>query len=142
MTDHGRWRTWIVASYARAGRGPLCAVQDLDTLDAAVLCHDTAADPVFVYANRTAEALWEHALVGTPSRLTAPPEERATRADALASPGVVTGYSGIRESATGRRFLIQDAIIWPVYDDRGDLRGQAAAFARWEPLPLTPAAED
>jgi hypothetical protein len=100
-----------------------------------VLCHDTAADPRFVYANRTAQRLWErdwHDFIGWPSRFTAPPEERAERSQALAHDTVVRGYSGIRVSRSGRRFRINGATVWPVTDPTGVLVGQAATFSHWE----------
>lgn len=37
-------------------------------------------------------------------------------------------------SATGRRFVIEDATIWPVLRD-GRVIGQAATFATWRPVP-------
>ena len=120
-----------MASYARAVGQTLCDADDLDGLAAVVLCHDTSPDPLFVYANRAAVALWERPLVGSASRLTAPPEARADRAAALASGDVVRGYSGERVAASGRRFQILDATVWPVLDDDGRVCGQAATFAQW-----------
>ena len=122
------WPTLITSSYERAVGESLCAPADLDGLAAVVLCHDTADDPVFVFANSAAQTLWERPLVGTPSRLTAPPEARAQRAAALAGGQVVRGYSGLRESASGRRFWIRDATVWTVTDAQGNVRGQAATF--------------
>ncbi len=128
------WPEWIIESYERALGEPLCRPAELDDLPAVVLCHDTAADPAFVYANRAAEALWQRPLLGTPSRLTAPPDARAERSSALRSGPVVRGYSGERISATGRRFRILDATVWDVTDGRGILRGQAATFTDTEPV--------
>jgi hypothetical protein len=129
-----QWRRWIVMSYARAVGEPLCAPSDLDDCHRVVLCHDTADDPVFVYANHAAVLLWERPLLGTPSRLTAPPEARSERAAALSSGTVVRGYSGVRIAASGRRFRILEATVWPVTDAQGAVRGQAAAFDRTEPV--------
>lgn len=128
------WPTLITTSYRQSLGQWLCAPADLDDLSAVVLCHDTSEDPVFVYANRAAVTLWERPLVGTPSRLTAPPEARAQRAAALASGQVVRGYSGLRESASGRRFRIKDATVWTVTDAHGQIRGQAATFSEVDPV--------
>lgn len=106
-----------------------------------VLSHDGAADPVLTYGNRAALALWQTdwaTLTAMPSRLTAEPmhrEERARFMARTAAEGCVTGYEGIRISATGRRFRIEDAIIWNL-DSPGNAAGpepigQAATFARW-----------
>ena len=43
--------------------------------------------------------------------------------------GFISEYSGIRIAADGRRFRIRGALVWNVYDDRGDAAGQAAMFA-------------
>jgi hypothetical protein len=131
----GRWPEWIVGSHAHFVGGVLCAPGELYDWRSVVLCHDRSADPVLVYANRAAQALWERPwedFVGRPSRITAPPGARAERAVALSADGVVHGYSGERVSATGRLFRILDACVWPVVDD--DLRrvGQAASFLRVE----------
>jgi hypothetical protein len=128
------WRLLITDSYRGALGHSLCAPAELDGLPAVVLCHDTADDPVFVYANRAAQTLWERPLVGTPSRLTAPQQARAQRAAALATGQVVRGYAGLRESASGRRFWIRDATVWPVTDALGNVHGQAATFTEVDPV--------
>lgn len=128
------WPHLITESYECALGRRLCPAGDLEDLPAVVLCHDTSPDPVFVFANQAAVGLWERPLVGTPSRLTAPPEARAERAAALASGSVVRGYSGERISASGRRFRILDAAVWPVLDESGAVLGQAATFSAWVDL--------
>lgn len=131
------WPLRITTSYRNLLGAELCSPADLYGLAAVVLCHDTAADPVFVYANRAAQALWERSwddFIGWPSRLTAPPSERASRAAALAADGVVQGYSGVRVSRTGRLFRIHDATVWTVADEQGRVCGQAATFSRVTPL--------
>ncbi len=110
----------------------------LRTLDAVVLSHDGGDDPVFVYANEAAAALWRmpiHELVGMPSRLSAPPEWRDARAAMLAdamSSGVLRGYSGERVARDGMRFVIEDATLWTV-DGYPDRPGQAVVFTAWHP---------
>lgn len=133
----GEWRGWIADSYRALLHCDLAADGDLDDAPRAILCHRLGDDPVFVYANRFAQRLWERPwaqFVGRPSRLTAPPEARTQRSGALSGNPVATGYSGERVSATGRRFLIRDATIWPVSDGGGRVVGQAATFSQWEPL--------
>lgn len=110
----------------------LCAPGDLYDLPAVVLCHDTSDDPVFVYANVAAQALWERSweqFIGWPSRLTAPESERASRAAALSADDLVRGYSAIRVSASGYLFRIHDATLWTVRDEHGQVCGQAATFS-------------
>ena len=103
----------------------------------AVLAHSTDADPLFVYANRAAQAAFGYDwsdFVGLPSRLSAEAPERAERQrllDAVARDGFVEGYAGIRVARSGRRFPIRDGVVWQLIDEAGTHRGQAATF----PLP-------
>ena len=105
-----------------------------------VVSHGTEADPVLNYGNALALALWEmtwEQLPRTPSRLTAEPVHRDERARLLARTrehGFVDDYSGIRISKTGRRFRIEQAIVWNLTDEHGGHRGQAATFDRWTDL--------
>ena len=105
-----------------------------------VVSHGTDADPVLTYGNAAALALWEMSweeLTQTPSRLTAEPVHRDERARLLARTrehGFVDDYSGIRISKTGRRFRIEQAIVWNLTDGVGNQLGQAATFDRWTPL--------
>jgi hypothetical protein len=76
---------------------------------------------------------WEE-FTRTPSRLTAEPVHRDERSRLLAQThqhGYVDNYSGIRISKTGRRFRIEQAIVWNLTDPTGNHRGQAATFSRW-----------
>jgi hypothetical protein len=49
--------------------------------------------------------------------------------------GFVDDYAGVRISRTGKRFRIEQAIVWNVVDAEGKDHGQAATFAHWTPLP-------
>ena len=103
-----------------------------------VASHGTGEDPVFNYANRAALTLFETGwpdLVSMPSRLSAEPMERAQRAQLLGSVsrrGFIDDYSGIRISATGRRFRIHRATVWNVMNAHGAPAGQAVMFRDWE----------
>lgn len=105
-----------------------------------VAAHGTEADPVLNYGNARALALWEmtwEEFTQTPSRLTAEPVHRDERARLLARTrqhGFVDDYSGVRVSKTGRRFRIEQAIVWNLTDSDGSHHGQAATFDRWVPL--------
>jgi len=105
-----------------------------------VVSHGTEPDPVLNYGNAAALRLWDmtwEELTQTPSRLTAEPVHRDERARLLARTrehGFVDDYSGIRISKTGKRFRIQQAIVWNLVDSVGNHRGQAATFDHWTPL--------
>lgn len=98
----------------------------------AILAHDTAPDPLFVYGNKAAQKRFEYTreeLIGLPSRLSAEPSERDERQhflDQVTRDGFVTGYCGIRIAKSGRRFWIEDATVWQLTDAAGTYRGQAA----------------
>ncbi len=102
-----------------------------------VVAHGTQADPILCYGNRTALDLWQMdlpTLLATPSRLTAEPMHRDERAQLLARTtrdGYVDDYRGIRISSTGKRFEIQQAIVWNLLDAAGQYQGQAATFNHW-----------
>ena len=105
-----------------------------------IVAHDRSADPVFVYGNSTALGLFEmdwDGFTSLPSRLSAEPDEQHERERLLqgvAERGFISDYRGVRVSSTGRRFVIEDAVVWDVVDDQGVLRGQAAIFDRWTHL--------
>lgn len=105
-----------------------------------LLSHGTEQDPVLNYGNKNALLLWEmewEVFTSTPSRLTAEPMERGQREKLLRDAqrqGYSDGYTGIRISSTGKRFQIENAVIWSVIDQEGQYRGQAAMFPEWRPI--------
>ena len=106
----------------------------------AVVSHGTEPDPILNYGNGIALALWEmpwEAFTRTPSRLTAEPvgrEARAKRLEEVAQAGFIDHYEGIRISSRGRRFRIEETVIWNLLDEENQYCGQAAAFYRWSRL--------
>lgn len=102
-----------------------------------VLAHDTAADPVFFYANRQAQRLFEMGwdeMVNLPSRCSTEPlvrEERQRLLDRVSRYGYIDDYSGVRISKSGARFRIERATVWNLIDEGGRRIGQAAAFDDW-----------
>jgi hypothetical protein len=132
-----------------AGRAPaleqdssLHRAQELFALATVVLAHDGSdpgaePGPRLIYANAAALQLWRRPwaeMVGLPSRLTAEPEQRLTRAAMLVQAReqhAITGYSGIRIDSHGRRFQIHKARLWTLWDQHNQPCGQAAAFNAW-----------
>jgi len=112
----------------------------------ALLSHDTGADPILTYGNRTALRLFEldwGQLTTLPSRCTAQPAVQAERERLLrevAARGYIDDYAGLRVAASGRRFLIAGACVWNLMDSAGRYRGQAARFAEWRLLDADPPA--
>ena len=106
-----------------------------------VVSHGSEADPILNYGNQTALELWEltwEQFIKTPSRLTAEPVNRAEREWMLEQArvrGFIDTYRGVRISGTGRRFLVENALIWNVLDACHQRIGQAATFSHWTWLP-------
>ena len=102
-----------------------------------VVSHGTQTDPILNYGNQAALDLWDmdiDTLLETPSRLTAEPvhrDERALLLERTTRDGYVDDYRGIRIARSGRRFLIERAIVWNLVDACGQRAGQAATFFEW-----------
>jgi hypothetical protein len=112
----------------------------LDQAPFVLLSHNTAADPVFTYGNKKALELFEmdwETLTHLPSRYSAEPlarEEREHLLQTVNRQGYIDHYAGVRISSTGRRFLIQNAIVWNLRNTQGNYCGQAAYFDNWQYL--------
>ena len=106
----------------------------------AVVAHGTEADPVFFFGNATALRLFEmtfEEFTRLPSRLSAEPmlrDERQRLLDRVSRDGIIGDYTGVRISASGRRFRILNAEVWNLTGESGRAVGQAAAFSEWIPL--------
>lgn len=139
------WTQWLLNSYhhwigrellERVGE-PDFQAQALFQVPFVVVSHGREDDPILNYGNQMALDLWEMTwdqLVQTPSRLTAEPVNRAEREWMLEQArrrGYIDTYRGVRISATGRRFLVEDALVWNVLDQQGQWVGQAASFLQW-----------
>ena len=102
-----------------------------------VVSHGMEEDPLLNYGNQVALELWEMTwenLTRTPSRLTAEPTNRAEREwmlEQAKARGYLDTYRGVRVTSTGRRFLVENALIWTVVDSAGSTVGQAATFSQW-----------
>ncbi len=129
----------IAASYQRLLGAPLVAGGDdvaaaLWRAPHAIVAHGTEADPLFFFGNAAALAAFESdvaAFTAMPSRLSAEAPARGERQallDRVSSDGFIRDYAGMRISATGRRFRIENAVVWNLVDEDGARHGQAATF--------------
>ncbi|MEJ2202269.1 MAG: MEKHLA domain-containing protein [Desulfuromonadaceae bacterium] len=106
----------------------------------ALVSHNAAADPVFNYGNKTALQLFEmpwDVFTHLPSRYSAEKqirEERERLLARVAQQGFIDDYRGVRVSSSGKRFLVEDAIVWNVVDEEGSYHGQAAVLFSWSAL--------
>ena len=105
-----------------------------------VVAHGVEADPVFFYGNQLALELFDmpfDTFTRLPSRFSAEPVARDGRDALLARvtrDGYIDDYAGVRIAASGRRFRIEQAVVWNLVDKHGGLHGQAATFRHWLPL--------
>ncbi|MEP0918391.1 MEKHLA domain-containing protein [Leptolyngbya sp. DQ-M1] len=106
-----------------------------------VVSHGTDPDPIFNYGNRQALTLWEmdwEAFTQLPSRKSAEPVSQEERSRLLAqakAQGYISDYRGVRISSAGKRFWIEDVILWTVLDEFNQPSGQAATFSTWKFIP-------
>jgi hypothetical protein len=56
--------------------------------------------------------------------------ERRALLDKAASDGLITNYSGVRMSSTGKKFRIESATVWTMTDGDGVKTGQAVRFEK------------
>ena len=140
---------YLTNSYARWLKRPLLADSPVDPLaltralyelDAVLVSHGTQADPVFWFANRAAQRLWDmdwKTFTTFPSRLSAEPDEQSARSQLLSRAtrdGFISDYTGVRVSSKGQRFRIRDVVLWNIRDDHDQPAGQAALFTQWDLL--------
>ena len=114
-------------------------LDDLDKADFVCASHYYYEDePKFIYGNQKALELWEldkESFIGMPSKFTAEElerEERQKMLDEVNRNGFIKNYSGVRISSTGRRFMINNALVWNVLDESGQTVGQAVKFDDYE----------
>ena len=102
------------------------------------MAHGTESDPIFFYGNRLALQLFEMSFeefTRLASRFSAEPlaqDARLKLLDKVSRQGYVDGYSGMRIAGSGRRFMITDATVWNLIDERRLPQGQAAVFVSQE----------
>jgi hypothetical protein len=105
-----------------------------------IVAHGTETDPIFFYGNQLALSCFEMdfaSFTRLPSRFSAEPllrEERDALLARVRDHGFIDDYAGVRVSATGKRFRIEQATVWNLLDESGQRHGQAATFERWLPL--------
>ena len=137
LQSHQRAFSRPLIASAQPGQPKRLLCQNLFACGFPVLAHGTEQDPSLSYANAAALLLWDShwdGLIGMPSRLTAPDSERAERSSALGQAkrlDAVQNYRGIRISRKGRRFMINKARIWTLWDAEERVCGQAAWFSDW-----------
>ncbi|MCY4044065.1 MAG: MEKHLA domain-containing protein [Cellvibrionales bacterium] len=138
----------VVESYQRCYSEPMFAdtyqgselVEKVWQAAFALVSHGTEDDPIFNFANQTALDLFEmdfETFTSLPSKQSAENEKLTqTERDALlkevTNSGCIDNYSGVRISAKGRRFFVENARVWNLTDTAGKHVGQAALLRQWK----------
>ena len=131
------FRHWTTRELLERMGDPDCQAHKLFRSPFVVVSHGMEGDPLLNYGNQVALELWEltwEKLITTPSQLTAEPINRAEREwmlEQARTSGYLDTYRGVRITSTGRRFLVENALIWNVVDAKGQRVGQAATFSQW-----------
>lgn len=131
------FRHWTTRELLERVGDPDCQAHKLFHSPFVVVSHGMEEDPLLNYGNQAALELWKlswEQFVKTPSRLTAEPVNRAERQRMLEQAGTrgyIDTYRGVRMTSTGRRFLVENALVWNVVDSKGQRVGQAATFSQW-----------
>lgn len=105
-----------------------------------IVAHGTEDDSIFNFGNRAALELFEfpwEEFIRLPSRKSADAENLEDRKQLMArvkKNGYADDCSGVRVTATGKRFLITGATVWNVIDANNTYHGQAAMFSDWSYL--------
>ena len=116
------------------------SVQQVCNADFALVSHSTEADPLFNFGNDLALTLFERSFedfVQLPSRKSSGQtrdEDRIRLLGEVTRNGFIENYSGVRVSASGRKFEISNAVVWNVADEHGIYQGQAAKISTWRYL--------
>ncbi|WP_299734132.1 MEKHLA domain-containing protein [uncultured Endozoicomonas sp.] len=123
-----------------SGLSPVEMVEAIWKAEFVLVSHGVESDPVFNFGNEMALRLFEldfDAFTRLPSRKSAEMisrEERQRLLDEVAARGCISDYTGIRISSSGRRFYIENAKVWNLYDGSQEYYGQAAMFKSWKYL--------
>ena len=134
------YQHWIGAQLLRDLKDGDDLVQALFDAPFLLLSHGTEATPIFNFGNRRALKLFEmdwDTFIRMPSSDSVDDENRADRAALMArvaQDGYALNCTGVRVSSTGKRFRVEDGIVWNVIDEQGRYYGQAAKFERWDYL--------
>ncbi len=133
------FRHWTKQELVAPAMGVQDAARYLFQAPFAVVSHDTAKAPIFNYANQAALSLfamsWD-VFTSLPSRMSSEPVEQPERQrilDEVTEHGFIDHYSAVKIGRHGRRFQIENAVIWNLLDrSTGVHKGQAALIRNWK----------
>ncbi|OTG92866.1 MEKHLA domain-containing protein [Acinetobacter sp. ANC 3832] len=106
-----------------------------------LLAHKHDVEPTFIYANQQAIKTFGYTLdefLNLKSKLSASEIDRAERSRLLnivQENGIAMNYKGPRVKKNGDLFMIQNGIVWKIFDDQNQEIGHAALFWLEEKLP-------
>ncbi len=131
------YQHWLLTELLTDCKSELDFAKRLFKAEFAIVTHNTLVDPNFNYANQKALDLFEFSwqdFTCLPSKHSAEPvnqNERERLLTLVTKNGYIDHYEGIRLSSTGKRFVIENAVVWNLIDKHQVYRGQAACFKQW-----------
>ena len=136
------YRHWT-GDYLVAQFDPGEVLAALNEANFALISHALEADPVFNYGNLRALSLFGYEyseFLQLPSRDTVAPEaiaERSELSQRVDQEGFVTNYRGTRLTKSGKRFVIDEGVVWQLIDNLGRVHGHAALLNSWHLVDAT-----
>ncbi|MEL6461080.1 MAG: MEKHLA domain-containing protein [Cyanobacteria bacterium J06621_15] len=130
------YQRWTGQTLLNAAGSPKEIAQALFEADFVLVSHGTEADPIYSYANYKALQLWQlnwEDFTSMPSRKSAEELVQEERNKLLAETEAkgLSHYSVVRLNSKGKRFQIEDGIIWNLLDKDNNYCGQAAIFSHY-----------
>lgn len=128
---------WTGRTLLNCTGSPNEIAQALFEAEFALVSHGIEADPIFNYGNRKALQLWELSwedFTAMPSRKSAQEVVQKERNRLLAETTAkgFSHFSTVRISSSGKRFHIEDGIIWNLLDAENQYCGQAAIYSNYK----------
>ena len=133
----------IASSYENFTGAPLLPyserpnIEELYSAPLIILSHGVEDDPLFNFSSKLGLDLFGYEFedfILLPSRKSAEMVEREERDKLLkevAENGFIPNYRGIRVASNGKRFYIENAVVWNLVDKENVYHGQAAAFTEY-----------
>lgn len=103
-----------------------------------IIAYTEDADPTFIYANQCAQNVWEitwDSFLKLPVKETTSEQLRQNQLgfiQLVKQKGHYMGYQGLKKTASGRMFRVENAIMWTLTNANGEYIGQASMIPSWE----------
>lgn len=103
-----------------------------------IIAYTEEADPTFIYANQCAQNVWGITWDSFLKLLVKESTSEILRQNQqgfiqiVKQKGHYMGYQGLKKTASGRMFRVENAIMWTLTNAKGEYIGQASMIPSWE----------